>query len=408
MANVKVAVVVLGDIARSPRMLYHSYSLNKEGFKVKLIGCNETEIKNNFLNNVEIVNIRQPPVLSLPRLLYFIFKVIWNAALLFYTLILSGKHQILLVQNPPAIPTLFVSWIYCKIFRAKLIIDWHNYAYTILSLSINHSNPLVKFSRVYECYIGQLAHSNLCVTEAMKKDLKTKWNINAITLYDKPGPNLISNISKNDRSQFLERLSTIHEEFLMLFDERTALLVSSTSWTEDEDFSILLDALYDYEKTKSDNLPNLLCVITGKGPLKQYYQKKILQKSWNKVKIITPWLKSVDYPRLLASAHLGVCLHTSSSGLDLPMKVVDMFGSTLPVFAYNYPCLSELVHHNKNGMVFENSRDLSQQLKFWFANFPEIRKEHIIFRKNIKKFQKIDWHQNWKKNAMPLFTINTF
>lgn len=64
MANVKVAVVVLGDIARSPRMLYHSYSLNKEGFKVKLIGCNETEIKNNFLNNVEIVNIRQPPVLS--------------------------------------------------------------------------------------------------------------------------------------------------------------------------------------------------------------------------------------------------------------------------------------------------------------------------------------------------------
>lgn len=96
---------------------------------------------------------------------------------MFYTLILSGKHQILLVQNPPAIPTLFVSWIYCKIFRAKLIIDWHNYAYTILSLSINHSNPLVKFSRVYECYIGQLAHSNLCVTEAMKKDLKTKWNI---------------------------------------------------------------------------------------------------------------------------------------------------------------------------------------------------------------------------------------
>lgn len=148
--------------------------------------------------------------------------------------------------------------------------------------------------------------------------------------------------------------------------DRPALLVSSTSWTPDEDFSILIEALGLYEKrainlaslqASDGRLPKLLVILTGKGPLKEKYMGEVgkLQKIWKWVQCISLWLEAEDYPILLGrlilfyiclfnhltcsiigSADLGVCLHSSSSGLDLPMKVVDMFGCGLPVCAIDF------------------------------------------------------------------------
>lgn len=82
--------------------------------------------------------------------------------------------------------------------------------------------------------------------------------------------------------------------------------------------------------------PHLFCIITGKGPQKPFYMAQIAKRNYKNITIITPWLAIEDYPVCLAAADLGVCLHYSSSGLDLPMKIVDMFGCALPVCAVNY------------------------------------------------------------------------
>jgi beta-1,4-mannosyltransferase len=118
--------------------------------------------------------------------------------------------------------------------------------------------------------------------------------------------------------------------------DRPRLIVSSTSWTEDENFSLLLNAAELYEKNAPDGSPNLLFVITGKGPLKSHYEEKISRMHLNRTRIVTLWLETQHYPLLLGSADLGISLHTSSSGMDLPMKVVDMYGCGLPVCAVNF------------------------------------------------------------------------
>ena len=69
-----------------------------------------------------------------------------------------------------------------------------------------------------------------------------------------------------------------------------------------------------------NNLPGLLIVVTGRGPQKAMYEAQMQQLCLKHVAFRTVWLEASDYPLLLGSADLGISLHTSSSGLDLPMK----------------------------------------------------------------------------------------
>lgn len=55
----------------------------------------------------------------------------------------------------------------------------------------------------------------------------------------------------------------------------------------------------EYDGCENEDLPLLLCAITGKGPLKAHYQEMVKRCNWKKVVIVTPWLEAEDYPRLL-------------------------------------------------------------------------------------------------------------
>lgn len=76
-----------------------------------------------------------------------------------------------------------------------------------------------------------------------------------------------------------------------------------------------------YESVPGQDLPRLLILVTGKGPQKTMYLEKMRGLNLRRVAFRTLWLDPGDYPLLLGCCDAGVSLHTSSSGLDLPMKV---------------------------------------------------------------------------------------
>lgn len=427
----QVAVVVLGDLGHSPRMNYHALSLAKEGFEVNLIGFHGAKPPLEVLENDNITLTYMTPCpswfQSLPRFVAFAFKVFWQSLILFFTLLFGPIPTKLLLQNPPAVPAMPVCWFYCWIFGAKFYIDWHNYGYSIMALNTSPSHPLVKTYKLVEKFFGGLAHGGLTVTKRMKEDLERNWGIrNTLVHYDRPHSRFHP-ISASQKHDFFLKMSADHPCFsssspdktvfterfadgrISFYEDRPALIVSSTSWTEDEDFSILLHALQDFERVRSqfpEHYPQLVVVITGKGPLKEQYVREVLSRKWQHVAVVTPWLSAEDYPTLLASADLGVCLHYSSSGVDLPMKVVDMFGSGLPVMAVGYAALPELVKHNENGLVFSTREELANLLQDWFRGFPRetaIKETYYDFYKNITEFRKLKWHACWTCNVLPLF-----
>ena len=51
---------------------------------------------------------------------------------------------------------------------------------------------------------------------------------------------------------------------------------------------------------KINTFPYFFSILfSGKGPQKEFYQKKIAQLSLKRVQICTPWLEAEDYPTLL-------------------------------------------------------------------------------------------------------------
>lgn len=257
-----------------------------------------------------------------------------------------------------------------------MLVDWHNYGWSILATTRGRADRFVNAYLEYESFFGRITPTaNLTVTDAMARQLRRppyRFTKPVLTLHDRPADTFRPITDPAHREAVLARIPETRDAAASIVRGDVRLVISSTSWTPDEDFGLLLDALVSYAATTPTTTTTaskkpILAVITGKGPQKAMYEERIAR--WTAegrlpgIQIRTAWLATDDYAAFLGCADLGICLHKSSSGVDLPMKVVDMFGAGLPVAAYSdYESFGELVKEGVNGCGFETAEELAEIL----------------------------------------------
>eukprot|EP00917_Polyrhabdina_sp_WS-2016_P006587 GHVP01014692.1.p1 GENE.GHVP01014692.1~~GHVP01014692.1.p1 ORF type:complete len:222 (-),score=36.54 GHVP01014692.1:56-721(-) len=150
-----------------------------------------------------------------------------------------------------------------------------------------------------------------------------------------------------------------------LKESRPAIVVTSSSFTPDEDISMFIDALKEYDSMKITNkynlateLPDLLVVLTGDGPGRQSIMNTVAESNFLNVSVYSIFVTSAEYLPFISSADIGVCLHLSSSSVDLPMKIVDMQSVGLAALAYGYEALEKEICPEYPLDLFYNSSEL--------------------------------------------------
>lgn len=252
-----------------------------------------------------------------------LMHAIFRALAMVYALVVAlgsvFPYDIILIQNPPCLPALVVAYLmqlcgYATGLRPnmKIMLDWHNLGFKMFEEKHGPKHVLVRMSKNLEKCLSKLAVGNTCVSETMRLWLKDNFSVDAAVVYDKPAA-----IFHRNRPS----IEMVHELFIKLgftddklfsfmkspcvpsrestsiqiaMDDAShvvswrkadfcPLIISSTSWTPDEDFDLFLGALVLLNQKLQDaatadsgaSMDRVLVAITGKGPMKAQFMQQV-------------------------------------------------------------------------------------------------------------------------------------
>jgi beta-1,4-mannosyltransferase len=400
-------------------MRYHAQALAAHGVDVDLVGFEGTPLARAVAADPHIAIHRLSASMlrhGAPTLSYApvaLVDALRIGVRLWRTLRKLPRPNLVLVQNPPAFPTLLVTWMALRREGVRFVIDWHNLGFTLLGLRLGQRHPAVRLARWFERRDARRVEASLCVSRGLADFLQKQFGVTRATvLYDRPA-SIFAPIARAERERFRQALFT--RLGVRGSGVGVGFIVCPTSWTEDEDFDLAIDAVLRLEdrirgweaSAPTRRFADLVILVTGDGARRAQFERRFAGLPARRVQLRTRWLEPEDYPRVVGSADLGLCLHRSSSGLDIPMKVADLFGAGVPVCALDYGAsLAERVRHGVNGLLFSTATQLANVLFDLFESFPADETPFERLRTGARKSAGITWEDGWNQDARPVLLPN--
>lgn len=324
--------------------------------------------------------------------------VIGAAVALFRVCHRLPRPDVIVAQTPPAIPTIVVAWLLARLRGSRLVLDWHNLGWTILAARRHANQPLVHVARRLERMTAGLADAHLAVSDALAAHLRDSWRLAPVHVFrDRPDESFAHGIPHASmRARILSRAG-------LPTDARPAIALSPTSWTTDETLDMVLETadVLDARWHDSGPIDGLVIVISGRGPGQPAFEARLRARHSRRVRIVTIWASADEYPALVAAADAGLSFHASSSGLDLPMKICDLFGGSVPVLALDYGAtLRELVVPGGNTILFRTPEALASALDDLLRDWPAATAAWTQLRAGAAAVAAGPrWREGWHRDA---------
>lgn len=412
----RVSIVVLGDLGRSPRMVYHALALAARGVSVDLIGY-EGSLPRAVIGEPHITchvlggSVTRGPesaaseprhpwrahVTWLAQAASRTLRLCWHLPVVL--LIRTPRPDVVLVQSPPAVPVLAIAWLSARLRAARFIIDWHNRGSSLVALRLHPGHPVVRLVDGWERFWGRRSDGGLCVSAALQVHLTECGLCRVHVFRDRPAARFRL-LSADERAPVQTRV-------LGAVCDR--LVVVPSSWSPDDDFDLLLAALSHFAQRADDCMqtgapvPPVTVVLTGDGPLRARYEARFDALRSDHLRVLVRWFSPDDYAALLGTADLGISVHRSASGLDLPMKVCDLLGAAVPVCALDYgPCLAELARADGGSLLFQTAEELAARLAGLLGDDEQSRARLDYLRAGAAAASGQRWEDGWAQEAWPL------
>ncbi len=355
----RIVVAVLGDLGRSPRMLYHARALADSGARVTLIGRAGSSMPVRFLDDHRIRVKFLPARRSRGAIGVEAGRWLLETGRLFAEMIRDAPNVILL-QAPPLFPAALAALAASSLSDARFVVDWHNFGDGLLALRPGGSGPPAAVLAALERVLGRRADAHLAVSEELAAALRVRHDIPGARVFrDRPHERFSTPSAAEATAFRLELVRTLE----LPFEEPLLIALSPTSWGRDEDLDLLRTAAPIVDSSLPPSARPVVLLASGEGEGRSAFERRSATQSLRRVAIRTTFVPGDVYPLLVRSADVGISVHEPALGLDPPMKVADLLGGGVPVLELRAgPGPASLVVAGTNGLVFRDAADLAGAL----------------------------------------------